>query len=115
VIWWLTDDDRLSGDVKSLIDEEPDVYLSAATVWEAAIKQALGKLKEPAELPERMRECDFRELPIRIEHTVAAGRLPMIHRDPFDRILVAQARCENLTLVTRDPQIKKYEVAILPV
>lgn len=113
VIWWLADDATLSEEIKTLIDEEPEIYVSAATLWEVAIKQALGKLKEPADLPERIRDAEFRELAIRADHAITAGRLPMIHRDPFDRMLVAQARCEGLTLVTRDPEIQKYEATIL--
>jgi PIN domain nuclease of toxin-antitoxin system len=113
VIWWLTDDPTLSEEIKARLDHEPDVYVSPATIWEVAIKQAIGKLKEPADLPERIRDSGFRELPIRSEHAVAAGRLPLIHRDPFDRMLVAQARCEDLTLVTRDPEVQKYEVSVL--
>jgi PIN domain nuclease of toxin-antitoxin system len=101
--------------VKDLIDDEPQVYLSAATVWEIAVKQALGKLKEPAGLSEAIQGWGLRELPIRFDHTVAAGRLPLIHRDPFDRMLVAQARCEGLTLVTADPEVRKYDVDILAV
>jgi PIN domain nuclease of toxin-antitoxin system len=115
VIWWLTDDPTLSDDVKERLDTEPDIWLSAATVWEVAVKQAIGKLKEPVDLPERIRDSGFRELPIRADHAIVAGRLPLIHRDPFDRILVAQAQRENLTLVTRDPEIRKYDVPVLPV
>jgi PIN domain nuclease of toxin-antitoxin system len=113
VIWWLADDAALSDDIKAKLDHEPDVFLSAATVWEVAIKHAIGKLKEPADLPERIRDSGFRELPITSQHALAAGRLPLIHRDPFDRMLVAQARCEDLTLVTRDPEILKYDVSLL--
>ena len=93
---------------------EPDVYVSAATNWEVAIKQAIGKLAEPADLPDRVRGSGFRELPIGFDHAIEAGRLPLIHRDPFDRMLIAQARCENLTLVTRDPRCQQYDVAVLP-
>jgi PIN domain nuclease of toxin-antitoxin system len=113
VIWWLTDDPTLSEDVKSTLDHEPDVYISPATLWEVAIKQAIGKLREPADLPERIRDSGFRELPITFAHAIAADRLPPIHRDPLDRMLVAQARCEDLTLVTRDADIQKYEVSLL--
>ena len=113
VIWWLTDDPTLSEEVKDRLDHEPDVYVSAATIWEVTIKQAIGKLKEPADLPERIRDSGFRELPITSDHAIAAGRLPLLHRDPFDRILVAQARYENLTLVSRDAQVHKYEVSLL--
>lgn len=115
VLWWLVDDPALADDIKTRLDHEPDVYVSAATVWEVAIKQSAGKLVEPVDLPERIRDSGFRELPVSTEHAIAAGRLPLIHRDPFDRMLVAQARCENLSLVTRDPACRKYEVAVLPV
>ena len=113
VLWWLTDDPTLSDEIKNRLDHDPDVYVSSATIWEVAIKQSAGQLTEPADLPERIRDSGFTELPINSEHVIAAGRLPMIHRDPFDRMLVAQARRDNLTLVTRDPQCQKYEVAIL--
>jgi PIN domain nuclease of toxin-antitoxin system len=113
VLWWLADDPSLSDEIKTRLDHEPDVYVSAATVWEVATKQAIGKL-EPADLPERIRGSGFRELPIGSEHAIAAGRLPLIHRDPFDRMLVAQARCEDLTLVTRDSRCRQYDVAVLP-
>jgi PIN domain nuclease of toxin-antitoxin system len=113
VIWWLADAPTLSEETKALIADEPEVYVSAATVWEIAVKQAIGKLKEPADLPERVRESEFRELPITAVHAIAAGRLPLIHRDPFDRMLVAQARSENMTLVTHDETIQRYEVPVL--
>jgi PIN domain nuclease of toxin-antitoxin system len=113
VIWWLADDPALSDEIKAMIDDEPDVCVSAATIWEVAIKQSAGKLMAPADLPERIRDSGFTELPVRFEHAIAAGRLPVIHRDPFDRMLVAQAGCAGLTLLTRDPTIRKYDVPIL--
>jgi PIN domain nuclease of toxin-antitoxin system len=113
VLWWLADAPELPDEIKDLLDHEPDVRVSAATIWEIAIKQALGKIAAPADLPERIRDSGFRELPISFTHAMAAGRLRLIHRDPFDRMLVAQARCEGLTLVTRDPHCQQYEVAIL--
>lgn len=84
------------------------------TVWEVAIKQALGKIAPP-DLPEQIRDSGFPILGITAEHGIAAGRLPMHHRDPFDRMLIAQARLEGLTLVTRDGQISKYDVDLLTV
>jgi PIN domain nuclease of toxin-antitoxin system len=113
VLWWLADDPTLSEEIKTLLDHEPSVFLSPATIWEVAIKQAIGKFREPADLPERIRDCGFVALPIKVEHAIVAGRLPPIHRYPFDRMLVAQARCEDLTLVTRDADIQKYEVSTL--
>jgi PIN domain nuclease of toxin-antitoxin system len=114
VLWWLADDPGLADEIKDRIDTELDVFLSSATIWEVTIKQALGKLG-PEDLPERMSGCDLRELPITARHAIKAGRLPAVHRDPFDRMLIAQAQCEGLTLVTRDAEIQKYDVPILTV
>lgn len=115
VLWWLSDDPTLAVEIKDRLDHEPDVYLSAATVWEVAIKQSIGKLDKPADLAERVRDSGFRHLDITAEHGLVAGRLPLIHRDPFDRMLIAQAQVERLTLVTRDAEIAKYEVGVLTV
>ncbi|MEV6813958.1 type II toxin-antitoxin system VapC family toxin [Micromonospora sp. NPDC051296] len=115
VIWWLTDDLTLSSEIKDRLDHEPEVYVSAATIWEIAIKQAIGKIKEPERLPEIVRDSGFRNLPITPDHAIMAGQLPMIHRDPFDRMLVAQARSENLVLASRDPAIQQYDVPVLVV
>jgi PIN domain nuclease of toxin-antitoxin system len=115
VLWWLVDDASLSDEVKARLDDDPDVYVSSATMWEVAIKESIGKLTGPDDLPEEIARSGFRQLPISFEHAATAGRLPLLHRDPFDRMLVAQARCEGLTLVTRDPQVRRYEVDVLPV
>ncbi|GAA0404190.1 type II toxin-antitoxin system VapC family toxin [Microbispora corallina] len=113
VLWWLSDDPTLANEIKSMIDEEPDVFVSPATLWEVAIKQSIGKLAAPDDLVERIRDSEFRELPVRFDHAIEAGRLPLLHRDPFDRLLVAQARCEGLSLVTRDGHIPKYDVPVI--
>jgi PIN domain nuclease of toxin-antitoxin system len=113
ILWWLTDDPTLSNEIKERIDHEPDVHLSPATIWEVTIKQAIGKLKDPADLPERIRASGLREIAITSEHALVAGRLPLVHRDPFDRMLVAQALCEDLVLVTRDRDIANYDVSVL--
>jgi PIN domain nuclease of toxin-antitoxin system len=115
VLWWLADDPTLADEIKDRLDHEPDVYVSSATVWEVAIKQAIGKLVQPTDLPERIRDSGFRHLSITVEHSITARRLPRIHRDPFDRMLVAQAQIEDLTLVTRDADIQKYDVELLMV
>jgi PIN domain nuclease of toxin-antitoxin system len=114
VLWWLADAPELPDEIKDRLDQEPDARVSAATIWEITIKQALGKITAPDDLPERVRDSGFRELPIRFTHAIAAGRLPLLHRDPFDRMLVAQARCEGLTLVTTDQHCQQYDVATLP-
>ena len=113
VLWWLSDDSTLAAEIKDRLDHESDVYVSAATIWEVAIKQSIGKLQKPEDLPERVRDSGFRHLDINVEHAIAAGRLPLIHCDPFDRMLIAQAKVEHLTLVTRDAEIAKYDLEIL--
>jgi PIN domain nuclease of toxin-antitoxin system len=115
ILWWLTDDLALSDEVKTRLDDEPNVYVSPASLWEVTIKQSIGKLSEPIDVAEEIRDSGFRELPITFHHAIAAGRLPLIHHDPFDRMLVAQAQCEGLTLASRDPHIQRYDVALLPV
>lgn len=115
VLWWLDDSAELSGEIKDLLDSEPAVYVSAVSPWEIAIKQSLGKLEGPEDLAERVRDSQFTGLPITAGHGVRAGRLPTHHRDPFDRILVAQAQIEGMTLVTRDKWIPQYEVRVMSV
>ncbi|MGW3290696.1 type II toxin-antitoxin system VapC family toxin [Streptomyces sp. NPDC001002] len=113
VVWWLLDSPELSPEIKELLDTEPVAYISAVTPWELSVKMALGKLDAPADLPERARDCQLRPLSINLDHGVRAGVLPLHHRDPFDRMLVAQAQLEDLTIVTRDTWIPKYDVPVL--
>ncbi|MCC9710329.1 type II toxin-antitoxin system VapC family toxin [Streptomyces sp. MNU76] len=115
VLWWLDDSPELSGEIKDLLDTEPAVYVSAVSPWEIAIKQTLGRLEGPEDLAERVRDSQFGGLPVTAGHGVRAGRLPAHHRDPFDRILVAQAQIEGMTLVTRDKWIPQYDVRVMPV
>jgi PIN domain nuclease of toxin-antitoxin system len=115
VLWWLLDDPTLPPDARDMLDSEPDAFVSPVTVWEVVVKQRLGKLKGPRDLGERVRDAGFVELPVLHEHALAAGRLPPIHRDPFDRMLVAQAATEGLTVVTRDADIPRYDVLTLRV
>jgi PIN domain nuclease of toxin-antitoxin system len=110
VLWWLADDPTLSDEIKALIDEELDVFVSSASVWEIGIKQARGKLSAPFDLAEQVRDSELGELVISFRHAVAATALPDLHRDPFDRMLVAQSQCEGLTLVARDANIHMYDV-----
>ena len=109
-----TDRTGLSDEVKTRLDDEPDVYVSSASLWEVTIKQSIGKLPEPIDLAEEIRNSGFRELPITFRHAIVAGRPPLIHSDPFDRMLVGQAQCEGLTLASRDPHIQRYDIALLP-
>ena len=95
--------------------ENPDVSLfySAASIWEIAIKRAQGKLNAPEDLLDTMEQRGFIELPVLSGHAIVAGALPPHHRDPFDRMIVAQAQSEGLTVVTRDERIAAYDVPVL--
>ncbi|MFD3731383.1 type II toxin-antitoxin system VapC family toxin [Streptomyces sp. NPDC058632] len=115
VLWWLDDSAELTGGIKDLLDTEPAVYVSAVSPWEIAVKQSPGKLEGPEDLAERVHDSQFTGLPVTTGHGVRAGRLPAHHRDPFDRILVAQAQIEGMTLMTRDKRIPRYDVRIVPV
>ena len=115
VLWGLTADPALDKDFLDRLAHDPDIYLSPVTVWEIAIKQDLGKLPGPGDLPERVRDIGFRHLPITADHAILAGRLPQHHRDPFDRMLIAQAKATGMVLATRDSHIQKYDVPILVV
>jgi PIN domain nuclease of toxin-antitoxin system len=99
------------------ISNADDVYLSVASAWELAIKRQLGKLKIPrdVDLAAEFARDGFVPVPITIEHALVAAKLPPIHKDPFDRMLVAQARIEGLTLVTADPMLSRYDVPVLAV
>jgi PIN domain nuclease of toxin-antitoxin system len=87
--------------------------VSAATAWEITIKRALGKIDAPDNLDEELARHRFQSLPITISHALAVGELPRHHNDPFDRILVAQSKVEDLTLVTRDENVKMYDVPFI--
>jgi PIN domain nuclease of toxin-antitoxin system len=91
------------------------VYVSAVSIWEIEIKRAVRRLRAPDDIVERVDEAGYGRLPITFEHAVEAGRLPRLHSDPFDRMLVAQARVEGLTLMTADERIRHYDVGVLGV
>lgn len=111
LLWWEEDDKRLPAAFQTAVGApENDVYVSAASAWEIAIKKASGKLKIGDSVASSIKSHSFIALPVTVEHAEWAGSLPLLHRDPFDRLLVAQAHLEGLTLVTVDPQILRYQV-----
>ena len=111
LLWWLDDPKQLSRKARVVIEDGKNpVYVSAAVVWEIMIKKALGRLDAPGNLEEVIQSNRFLPLPITIPHAVAVQSLPALHRDPFDRILIAQALHEGFRLVTRDQDIAKYPV-----
>ena len=111
LLWWRTDDPTLKRAVHQAIsDPANDVFVSAVCIWEIAIKRALGKLRAPDHLAASVEAAGFSELPVTFVHAEQAGSLPKLHGDPFDRMLVAQAQIEGLTLVTADANILQYPV-----
>ncbi|MFO1433114.1 MAG: type II toxin-antitoxin system VapC family toxin [Candidatus Competibacteraceae bacterium] len=114
LLWWLDDNPMLTEAVRTAVGERhATVFVSAATVWEIAIKQAIGKLETPGDLEAAIAASRFEPLPITFSHAVAAGKLPRHHDDPFDRMLIAQSQIERLTLVTHDKRLGAYGTSIL--
>ena len=112
ILWWLGNEvSRFSGKILLEIQEggEP-VFVSAASAWEIAIKKGLGKLNSPDDFDEVVRKNRFLTLPISLEHAWSVIGLPRHHNDPFDRLLIAQALAEKLTLITADKKIQAYPV-----
>lgn len=110
MLWLLGGDPRIEASRRALEDPRAVVLISAVCVWEAAIKSALGKLTAPDNLPDRLNEFAFEPLPVTEVHAWAVRKLPMVHHDPFDRLLVAQAFCEGATIVSADPVFDGYRV-----
>lgn len=114
LIWWLEGGVRLSREARRAISSpNATVLVSAASAWEIAIKQHSGKFRVPdllKDFPGRLRAEGFAELPISIEHAVKAGSLPVTHKDPFDRVLIAQSQVENVAIVSLDRWFRKYAV-----
>jgi PIN domain nuclease of toxin-antitoxin system len=114
LIWWALGEPITEAAREAISAPENQVVVSAASIWEAEIKVTTGKLKLDIDLAGSARERALTELAISFEHAAEAARLPQHHRDPFDRMLVAQARLEGLTLVTRDPDFEAYDVKLMP-
>ena len=114
LLWWLDDSERLSEQARTAIaDGGNPVFVSAAVIWEIRIKQALGKLKVPRNFRTALERQHFDSIDITADHAHAISELPMHHRDPFDRMLVAQCKVDKLTLVTRDAGLKKYKIPLI--
>jgi PIN domain nuclease of toxin-antitoxin system len=114
LLWWLADESLSAQARDAIADSANLVMVSAATAWEISIKKALGKLAAPDDLEQQVQAGGFTALPISIAHGIAAGQLARHHEDPFDRMLIAQAIAEGLTIVTRDKRFDDYGVALLP-
>lgn len=117
-LWWITDSLELSSRVRDAIrNPENELFLSVASAWEMAIKVNLGRLRLPDRpdrfIPNQLAKNAIKSLPIQMGHALYVSRLPAIHRDPFDRIIISQSILEKMAVVTRDPDIVEYKVKIL--
>ena len=115
-LWFLEDDPKIPKNVKETIETAQDIRVSIGTFWEMAIKASIGKLTLPAPITTLMDDCTelgFTILPIEASHLERLKELPKIHKDPFDRLLVCQAQAENLTVITADENIAKYDIQTL--
>jgi PIN domain nuclease of toxin-antitoxin system len=117
-LWWISGDDLLSERAQQAIaDGRNEIFVSAASIWEIAIKARLGRLSVPGDpgqfIGGQVVENAFRGLPIMAGHALRVWELPDHHRDPFDRMLVAQAQVEGLALISRDPHVARYDVEVV--
>lgn len=117
-LWWITDDPRLSTSARAVIaDAGNELFLSAASGWEMAIKVRLGRLEVAGDLtrviPDHMASNAIQGLPVQMSHALSVHGLPDIHRDPFDRILIAQSLAEQMPILTQDANIAKYAVQVI--
>jgi PIN domain nuclease of toxin-antitoxin system len=114
LLWWLSNSPLLPAQAHRLIgDPNNTIFVSAVSLWEIWLKSSLGKLRVPAGFARKLAAEPFEDLPLRAEHTPAVGMLEWHHRDPFDRMLIAQATCENLVLLTADRTLGAYGRLVL--
>jgi PIN domain nuclease of toxin-antitoxin system len=113
LIWWDENSPALGGNARAAIENAEAVYVSAATAWEIAIKTAIGKLRTSRRTTDAVTEGGFDQLPISFEHAEAVRDLPAHHKDPFDRLIVATARVEGLTVLSSDAALQHYDVPLI--
>lgn len=114
LIWWLNGDEKLGQFSREQIGLTSNkIFVSAASVWEMAIKQQMGKLKTPTDIQAVIEQAGFHELAISLFHGQQAGGLPLHHKDPFDRMLIAQAQSEGMHILTKDEHFPKYCVKLI--
>ena len=114
LIWFAEDNKKLSKDFKDIISNQNNIiFVSVASVWETVIKLQLKKMKLKSSIREIIKEYEFEIVNIKMEHVLELQKLPNIHKDPFDRLLISQAIVENMTLVSADTKFPKYQVNLL--
>ena len=117
-LWWNTDDSKLSPLAREVIGNgDNEIYISAVSAWEITIKYQIGRLElpEPPQqyVPNRMAMHRFLAMPIQVSHTLQISALPPLHKDPFDRLLIAQSQMENIPLITADDALRNYDIEII--
>lgn len=114
LLWWLTEPDRLPAQARTVIaDTTNPIYVSAAAIWEMAIKKSIGRLEMPSNLLEVLEQERIGVLAVQAVHALRVADLPLHHQDPFDRMQVAQVELEAMTLITHDQQIQRYDVPVM--
>lgn len=114
VLWWLTEPKNIATKARNIIaNKEENIYVSSASLWEMAIKKGVGRLKFPSNLLEIITGEGFNIIPINASESLSVADLPLIHHDPFGRMLVMQAKLNDMILITRDETIMKYPVITL--
>jgi PIN domain nuclease of toxin-antitoxin system len=114
LLWWITEPEKLSSEAQQIIKSKSNlVYVSSVSIWEMAIKKSIGKLTLPHNLLETITTEQFKFLPILPEEALGVADLPLIHADPFDRLLVMQAKWHDLVLITNDAKICEYPVIVV--
>lgn len=115
LIWWFDNFERLgSGAYQTIADPTNEIFVSMVSFWEIAIKSTVGKIAIRSAIEDRLESERFVLLPITLDHVREVKALPLIHRDPFDRMLIAQAKTENLVIVTADRRFAEYDIGVMP-
>ncbi|HEV2369436.1 MAG TPA: type II toxin-antitoxin system VapC family toxin [Acidimicrobiales bacterium] len=114
LLWWLADDERLPDGARETIGGAEDAIVSVASAWEMSLKAQLGRLDFPDDLEAQLVRHQFSVLPVHLGHARRYRQLPLHHRDPFDRMLIAQAQVEELTVVSANPVMARYQVDLVP-
>ena len=113
LLWWISGSPVIGPETIQKVNNSSNrIYISSASIWEIYIKVSLGKLHIKGDILETVQTLDFSHLPIHFEHGKTAANLPLIHKDPFDRMLIAQASIDGLVLITSDKIIPKYEITV---
>lgn len=114
ILWWLQDPQKIAAPARSIIEEqENELFVSTASFWEMSIKTALGRLTMPPNLREVLTAENIEIISVGPDEALAVASLPMIHNDPFDRMLITQSKLKNMTLITADKLVLKYPVATI--